>query len=371
VTRLRVAQVAPLYEPVPPIAYGGTERVVGWLTDELMRRGHDVTLFASGDSITRARLIPGCARSLRADGCEDAIGYHVAMLDDVFRRAAHGDFDVLHFHTDYLHLPLLEREWHPAVTTLHGRLDLRCHQGVFRRFAHHHFVSISDAQRAPMPWLGWAATIHHGLPRDLHHASADGGDYLAVLGRLSPEKGLEDAIEIAARAGRRLRVAGKMDRHDQRYIERVRPLLALPHVEFVGEIGGAVKDAFLAGASALLFPIDWPEPFGLVMIEAMACGTPVIAYRRGSVGEVIDDGDTGFIADGIDGAVAAVARAATLDRAAVRAGFERRFTVERMIDDYLRVYRELLERKEDHARGVARHGVGGAAARAAFRASGS
>jgi glycosyltransferase involved in cell wall biosynthesis len=370
---MRIAQVSPLYERVPPIAYGGTERVVAYLTDELVARGHDVTLFASGDSETRATLVPGCAKALRLGGCdEDPIAAHVAMIDEVFRRADR--FDVIHFHTDYLQFLVLDREPHVAVTTTHGRLDLRDHADVYRRFAHHAFVSISDAQRAPMPWLGWRRTVHHGLPLDLHPFRAGArGDYLAFLGRLSPEKGCDVAIEIARRAGLPLKIAGKRDRRDRTYLEqRLDPLLARsPHVEYVGEIGGRVKDELLGDARALLFPIAWPEPFGLVMIEAMACGTPVVAFRRGSVPEVIDPGVTGAIVDDVDGAVRALDDVARLDRAAVRATFERRFSARRMADDYLALYHDLIEQEQGHGRDLVRRRVAGIAPRAAFRASGS
>jgi glycosyltransferase involved in cell wall biosynthesis len=369
---MRIAQVSPLYERVPPVAYGGTERVVSYLTEGLVRRGHEVTLFATGDSITSATLVAGAPRGLRLEAdCTDAIIHHVAMIDEVLQRA--GDFDVLHFHTDYLHFPLLAHLDLPALTTLHGRLDLPDYVRCFRRFADLDFVSISDAQRTPMPWLSWTSTVYHGLPPDLHTPVARTGDYLAFLGRMSPEKGFEDAVEIARRAGLPLRCAGKLDRNDQTYIdEKVRPLLASPGIEYVGEIGGRDKDEFLGGAAALLFPICWPEPFGLVMIEAMACGTPVVAFRAGSVPEVIDEGITGFIVDDVDAAVRAVPRALALDRGDVRATFDRRFSAERMVDDYLEIYRELVARGRGHGReqlAIAR--PGGSGARAALRASGS
>ena len=367
---MRIAQVSPLYERVPPIAYGGTERVVSWLTEELVARGHDVTLFASGDSQTSAELVAGCDVPLRDAGVADPIAPHVAMIDEVFDRIANGEFDVAHFHTDYLHLPLLAREGCAAVTTLHGRLDLVEHRACFRRFAALDFVSISDAQRAPMPWLGWRATVHHGLPRALHPFSPGRGGYLAFLGRVSPEKGLPAAIEIARRAGLRLKIAGKRDRSERAYHREIDHLLREPHVEWVGEIGGHTKDEFLAGARALLFPIDWPEPFGLVMIEAMACGTPTIAYRRGSVPEVIDHGESGFVVDTLDAAVRACAAAAELDRAAVRACFDRRFTVERMTDDYLDVYQLVVDGRDDHVE-LHHSAAGGIGPRAAFRAPGS
>jgi glycosyltransferase involved in cell wall biosynthesis len=369
---MRIAQVSPLYERVPPVAYGGTERVVAHLTDELVARGHEVTLFASGDSSTAARLSAGAPRGLRLDGRHaEATLPHLEMIEGVLARA--GEFDVLHFHTDFLHLAPVSRTGVTAVTTLHGRLDLPEIHPYFRRFAHLDYVSISNAQRAPMPWLGWAATIPHGMPADEHTLGLTPGRDLAFVGRFSPEKGFESAVEIAARAGRRLRVAAKMDPADERYIEeRVKPLLRLPHVEYLGELGIAAKDALLGDSAALLFPIDWPEPFGLVMIEAMAAGTPVIAFRCGSVPEVIDEGVTGFVVANVDEAVAALDKAVALDRRAIRARFEERFSVERMADDYLHLYRELIERGAPHARDQRRHGLGGSSGtRAAFRAPGS
>jgi glycosyltransferase involved in cell wall biosynthesis len=365
---MRIAQVSPLFERVPPTAYGGTERVVSYLTEELVRRGHDVTLFASGDSQTRARLVPGCAEALRPAGrARHHLGYHLAMIDEVFARAA--DFDVIHFHTDLFQFPFARACATPCVTTLHGRLDLDDFEPCFRRFRDQAFVSISDAQRAPMPWLGWRATVHHGLPRALHAFDKRGGDSVVFLGRMSPEKGCEAAIEIALRAGRRLRMAGKIDQEDADYwAARVDPLRARHGIDYVGEIGGRTKDEFLGSAAALLFPIDWPEPFGLVMIEAMACGTPVIAFRRGSVPEVIEDGVTGFVVDDVDGAVAALARIHELDRRRIRETFERRWVVERMTDDYLDVYQELHE--ATHGQPIA-GGSGRRAARPSYRASGA
>ena len=365
---MRIAQVAPLCESVPPSGYGGTERVVSYLTEELVRRGHDVTLFASRDSRTRARLVSGCPRALRAAGADARASafYHLAMVDEVLRRA--GAFDVLHFHIDPFHLPSAARAPTRSVTTLHGRLDLPSVVDCLPRFGELPYVSISDAQRAPLPRLRWVATIHHGLPRELHSPVASPGGYLAFLGRLSPEKGCEAAVAIARRAGVPLRVAGKLDRDDEPYWRRaVLPAVERGELAYVGEIGGGAKDAFLGGALALLFPIDWPEPFGLVMIEAMACGTPVIAFRRGSVGEVVDDGVTGFVVDDVEGAVQAVERVRSLDRRRVRAGFEARFTVERMTEDYLGVYRDVLE-GEHHERALRL--VGGAGGRAARPALG-
>ncbi len=335
---MRIAQVAPLFESVPPRLYGGTERVVAYLTDELVRLGHDVTLFASADSVTNARLVPAATRSLRLDGrCRDSLAHHLTMLEAVGRRRR--DFDVVHFHIDYLHFPWARALGLRHVTTLHGRLDLPDLPGLYREYAEMPLVSISDAQREPLSWANWRATVHHGLPRDPLRFCPRHGGYLAFLGRISPEKGVHDAIAIARRVGVPLRIAAKIDPIDRDYFEhRVRPLLDGEDVELVGEIGEHEKSDFLGNAMALLFPIDWPEPFGLVMIEALACGTPVIATRRGSTAEVVDDGVTGFLVDGVDGAVEAVGRVRTIDRAACRAAFEARFTAARMAADYVAVY---------------------------------
>jgi glycosyltransferase involved in cell wall biosynthesis len=369
---MKIAQISPLFERVPPVGYGGTERVVSYLTEELVRRGHDVTLFASGDSLTGAELVPGCARALRLDGKSQAhLPYHLTMLDEVFARV--DEFDLVHFHIDCIHFPLTARHSVAALTTLHGRLDLDDIHECFQHFKNLSFVSISDDQRAPMPWLDWAGTVHHGLPLDLHTPVERPGDHLAFLGRMSPEKGAETAIEIARRAGMPIRLAGKVDDVDVSYFEqKIRPLFSAGDLEYVGEIGGNAKDEFLGGARALLFPIDWPEPFGLVMIEAMACGTPVVAFRRGSVPEVIDDGVTGFVVDSVDDAVAALAACASLDRRLIRETFERRFSATRMTDDYLQIYEHLLERGATHARATHRHGgTGRRAARASYRSSGT
>jgi glycosyltransferase involved in cell wall biosynthesis len=340
---LRIAQVAPLYESVPPHLYGGTERDVSWLTEELVREGHDVTLFASGDSLTSAKLVAPVARALRLDpDCQDQLALHLIMLEEVFRRQ--GDFDVVHFHCDYLHFPFSRRQRQPHVTTLHGRLDVPGLSRVYREYGGEPVVSISDAQRRPLPWLNWQGTVYHGLPRDLHTPRDGSGKYLAFLGRVSPEKRADWAIEIARRAGMPLKIAAKVDRADRDYFkEQIEPLLkqSEPLVEFVGEIGGAAKDEFLGNAAALLFPIDWPEPFGLVMIEAMACGTPVIAFPRGSVPEVIDEGVTGFVVPDVGAAVRAVGRIGELDRRRCRQVFEERFSAERMARDYLAAYRRL------------------------------
>lgn len=343
---MRIAQVAPLYERVPPALYGGTERVVSYLTDELVRRGHDVTLFASGDSRTRARLAPAAARALRLDpDAGDTLSPHVIELAQVFGRA--DEFDLIHCHVDYLAFPFGRLVRTPTIHTMHGRLDLPHLAPVFRHFHDVPLVSISGAQRMPLRdlRLAWAGTVHHGLPLHGFPFSPQGGSYLAFLGRISPEKRPDLAIEIAKRAGLPLRIAAKVDAVDLAYFEReIVPLFDHRLVEFVGEIGDAEKAAFLGGAMALLFPIDWPEPFGLVMIEAMACGTPVIARGCGSVPEVLDPGQTGFIADTLDELVDAVKRVDTIDRAACRRHVERRFTVERMADDYEAIYRQATNR---------------------------
>ena len=340
---MKIAQVAPLYESVPPRLYGGTERVVSWLTEELVDQGHDVTLFASGDSVTSARLVADTPRSLRLDpGCIDSIAHHVRQLEHVFSLA--GEFDVLHFHTDYMHYPLSRRAGRPRLTTLHGRLDLPELEQLYRAFSDEPVVSISDAQRRPLPWINWLATVYHGLPPALLAPGTGAGGYLAFLGRISPEKAPHTAIEVAQRAGLPLRIAAKLEEVDRAYFKSaVRPLLERADVTWVGEIGEAEKAAFLGQARALLFTIDWEEPFGLVMIEAMACGTPVIALRRGSVPEIMTDGVTGFVVDTPEEAVAAVARLDGFDRGAARRAFEDRFTAARMAGDYVRLYESLLE----------------------------
>jgi glycosyltransferase involved in cell wall biosynthesis len=343
---VRIAQVSPLYESVPPQYYGGTERVVHFLTEELVRQGHEVTLFASGDSVTQARLAAMCEHSLRLDPKSvDALAHHLLMLERVFRSA--DEFDVLHFHIDYLHFPLSRRAGRPNVTTLHGRLDIADLPPLYREFQDMPLVSISDAQREPLSEARWLATVHHGLPADLFHLDERRGDYLAFLGRISPEKRVDRAVEIARRAGLPLRIAAKIDAADKTYFDQeIAPLFDQPFVDYLGEIGEGEKQAFLGGARALLFPIDWMEPFGLVMIEAMACGTPVIAWPGGSVGEVMEHGVTGFIVEDIDDAVEATRATETLDRRQVREVFDRRFTAERMARDYVAVYETLLS---DHA----------------------
>jgi glycosyltransferase involved in cell wall biosynthesis len=339
---VRIAQIAPLYESVPPRMYGGTERVVSYLTEELVAAGHDVTLFASGDSVTSATLVPVTEQALRLDRrCVDPIAHHVRALEEVYRRA--GDFDCLHFHTDYLHFPLSSRLGGPRLTTLHGRLDLPDLPALYGTFRDEPLVSISDAQREPLAWANWKATVHHGLPPDLLRFSPGPGQYLAFLGRISPEKRPDRAIELARRAGLPLRIAAKVDSADRQYFhDRIEPLLDHPGVEFLGEIGERDKERFLGDALALLFPIDWPEPFGLVMIEAMACGTPVLAFRGGSVPEIIQDGVTGFVVNSMKEAEGALHRIGELDRRACREVFEARFTAARMAARYGEVYREAV-----------------------------
>jgi len=346
--------VAPLYESVPPKLYGGTERVVSYLTEELVRLGHDVTLFASGDSLTSAELVPVCDQALRLDAaCVDQMAHHVLMLERVYQEVSR--FDLVHFHIDYLHFPLSRRQDFAHLTTLHGRLDIPDLRPLYREYAEMPVVSISDSQRQPLPGANWLATVYHGLPEDLYTFRPRPGKDLVFLGRISPEKRVDRAIEIAERAGMRLRVAAKVDRADRDYFnEVIKPLLkrAGPRVEFVGEVGGQDKNELLGDAHALLFPIDWPEPFGLVMIEAMACGTPVIAWRRGSVPEVMEDGVTGYVVDDIDAAVRAVERVGGLSRAACRCAFERRFSATRMARDYLAVYRRLLQQRSRTGRSL-------------------
>ncbi|HUF22463.1 MAG TPA: glycosyltransferase family 4 protein [Burkholderiales bacterium] len=338
---MRIAQVSPIIESVPPLLYGGTERVVSTITEQLVPLGHDVTLFASADSRTSARLIPCSPRALRLDPRSvDPLPHYMMMLDQV-RRHAH-QFDLIHFHIDYVHFPLMRELPVPHVTTRHGRQDLWDLDPLFAAYGHMPLVSISDSQRRPHPDANWVATVYHGLSFERDAYAHGSGGYLAFLGRVSPEKRLDRAIEIASMAKRELVIAAKVDRADHEYFETcIKPLLDRPNVRFVGEVGDAGKVELLGGAVALLFPIDWPEPFGLAMIEAMACGTPVIGWNCGSVPEIIDDGVTGRIVESMEGAIAAVNEVASYDRLTVRRRFEERFSAERMVRDYLQVYEQL------------------------------
>ena len=342
--KVKIAQIAPLAESVPPRLYGGTERVVSYLTEELVRLGHEVTLFASGDSSTRAELVPCVPRSLRLAGAKDPLASLVLMLERVRKRA--GEFDVLHFHIEHAHLPVFRGLGRKCVTTLHGRLDLPELGPLYREFNDMPLVSISNFQRQPLPFVNWAGTVYHGLPDEvcpLNPSPPRGpGRYFAFLGRISPEKGLERAVEVARRSGVRLRIAAKVDPVDEEYFRAsIAPLLSDPLIEFIGEVDEAGKPGFLGRAAALLFPIDWPEPFGLAMIEAMSCGTPVIAWREGAVPEIVDEEVTGLIVESIDEAVAAAARIGRLDRTRVRARFDERYSAARMARDYLSIYRSL------------------------------
>ncbi|HZE59448.1 MAG TPA: glycosyltransferase family 4 protein [Burkholderiales bacterium] len=347
---MKIAQIAPLAESVPPKLYGGTERVVSYLTEELVRLGHDVTLFASGDSETSASLLASSRRALRLDAAiRDPLAPVTLMLEQV-RRRAH-EFDILHFHLEHVHFPLFRPLARKTVTTVHGRLDLAELAPLYREFSDMPLVSISDCQRAPLPFANWVGTVHHGLAAEVcpfnpaFNQSARSG-YYAFLGRVSREKGVDRAIEIARRAGVRLRIAAKVDRDDEDYFHsHIVPLLAAPGIEFIGEVNEEQKPAFLGNAAALLFPVGWPEPFGLAMIEAMSCGTPVIAWPHGAVREVVEDGRTGFIVDSIEEAIAALECAPRLNRLAVRQRFEERFSAARMAHDYLSVYRALGRRR--------------------------
>jgi len=344
---MKIAQIAPLMESIPPRLYGGSERIVSYVTEELVAQGHDVTLFASGHSITRAKLVPCCAQALRLNpAVRDIIPYYMLMLDKVRRMAS--DFDILHFHIDQFHFPIFSATEHRTVTTLHGRQDLPDLKHLYSGFPNMPLVSISHAQRTPVPDASFVDTVHHGLPRDLltPNLSPKGG-YLAFLGRISPEKRVDRAILIARAVGLPLRIAAKVDRVDEEYFRaEIEPLLASPGVDYIGEIDDRRKSQFLGEASALLFPIDWPEPFGLAMIEAMACGTPVLAFRNGAVAEVIEDGLTGYVVDNVDEAIAKLAHVLELDRARVRRRFEERFSVTRMAHDYVKIYTRLIGKRQ-------------------------
>jgi glycosyltransferase involved in cell wall biosynthesis len=340
---MKIAQVAPLYESVPPHGYGGTERVVSYLTEELVREGHDVTLFASGDSKTAARLVPCAPRSLRLGKAVDTLAHHILMLEHVFQHA--DKFDIIHFHIDYLHFPLSRRGSFNQLTTLHGRLDLPDLPLLYDEFSEMPLVSISNSQRKPLPQANWIGTVYHGLPPGSFTFREKAEKYLLFLGRISPEKRVDRAIEIAQRTHCKLKIGAKIDRVDRYYFNKhIKHLLEHPTIEFVGEVGHEKKNELLGGASALLFPIDWPEPFGLVMIEALACGTPVIAFTGGSVPEIIIQGKTGFIVDEIEEAVDAVHRISSIDRRECRQEFEDRFTDRHMARGYVRIYEQRVAR---------------------------
>src|SRR5271168_2558582 len=349
---MRIAQVAPLTEAVPPKLYGGTERVVHWLTEELVALGNDVTLFASGDSRTSAKLDATWPRALRLDGSvRDPNALHMVMLERVRQKCDDEEFDFLHFHLDYYPFSLFFRQPTPFLTTLHGRLDLPEHQPVFTTFSSVPVISISNAQRRPVPQANWAGTIYHGLPENLLTPRPVHPSYLAVLGRIAPEKGVDRAIKIAIRCGIPLKIAAKIDRADQDYYDEVmRPLMDHPLVEYIGEISDLEKSDFLSSAIGLLLPIDWPEPFGLVMIEAMACGVPVVAFNRGSVSEIVEDGVTGFVVEDETSAAGAVRDVASLSRNAIRRRFEERFTARRMAEDYIHLYRKLIDGRRTRPR---------------------
>lgn len=358
---MRIAQVAPLWESVPPQRYGGTERIVSYITEELVRQGHDVTLFASGDSVTQARLESICPQALRLNsGIFNRDAPMMMLLERGFGAPA-GTFDLIHSHVDFLGFPVARRSSTPVLTTLHGRQDLPELVPVFREFSDMPLISISDAQRRPLPWANWLETVHHGLPEDLYSYHAPTGKYLAFLGRISPEKCPEQAIEVAKRVGMPIRIAAKVDPADRDFFKaKVEPLMDHPLVEFLGEITDQEKNQFIGEAYALVCPYDWPEPFGLVLIEALACGTPVLAYRRGSIPEIIEDGVTGFVSENIGEMAASVTRVDSIDRARCRAAFDQRFTARRMAQDYVKCYERLIEAKQvaaDAAPRTGRHSV--------------
>lgn len=343
---MRIAQIAPPVERVPPEGYGGTERVVSFLTEALVDLGHEVTLFASGDSVTRAKLRPVCAQSLRRmPDCRDYLPYVLLEIDAALRSEA--EFDLLHFHTEFLHFPFFRRCPNRSVTTLHLRLDTPDVAALFHGFPEMPVVAISEAQRRKLPHAGWAGTVHHGLPETLYSLGTGAGGYLVFLGRISAEKRPDLAIEIARRAGLDLVIAAKLDpRHDAEYMEIVRPLLSLPHVHFVGEVNERQKQSLLGDAIAMLFPIQWPEPFGLSAVESLACGTPVIAFPHGAIPEILEPGVTGFIVQNVEEAAQAVPQAAGLSRKQIRLSFEKRFTAARMARDYLEIYERLFRMTE-------------------------
>lgn len=342
---MKIAQVAPILERVPPKRYGGTERVISYLTEELVKQGHDVTLFAAGDSITRAKLVSPITQSKRFDTTrQEWLVYQSIMMDQLMELAS--EFDLIHFHTDFLHFSIARNLPVPYLTTLHGRLDLPELEPLYRHFDHVPLISISDSQRLPLPWANWLGTVHHGLPENLYQFNASPEDYFAFVGRVSPEKGLDRAIDIALRCGVPLRIAAKVDKQDETYFKEViKPLLSHPLIDFIGEIGEPEKQVLIANAKAFLFLIDWPEPFGMVMIESFACGTPVIAYRHGAVPEIMEDGVTGFIVGNQEQAMQAAGKVGSLDRRLCLKRFEERFTVKHMAQDYLHIYQRIQNKK--------------------------
>jgi glycosyltransferase involved in cell wall biosynthesis len=343
---LKIAQVAPLYESVPPRLYGGTERVVYWLTEELVNQGHEVTLFASGDSLTTARLVSVCEQALRLNPeCFDPLAHHINLVQQVVHEK--DEFDIIHFHIDYLHFPVSRNQNLSQLTTLHGRLDIPDLQPLYREFSEMPVVSISNSQRRPLPWINWHGTVYHGMPMNTFKPYTEPGQYLAFLGRISPEKGTDEAIEIAKKAGMPLKIAAKVDRVDKDYFEaKIKPLMKSKLIEYIGEINDLEKNDFLGHAAALLFPIRWNEPFGIVMIEAMACGVPVVAYPRGSVPEIIENGVTGYLVNDKKDAAKALENILAIDRRICRRAFEERFTDERMANDYLTLYQRIV--KQEH-----------------------
>lgn len=340
---MKIAQISPLYESVPPKLYGGTERIVSFLTEELLKQGQDVTLFASKDSKTSAKLVPCCDHALRLDkNCLDQLASHILQLEQLQQRME--EFDIVHYHIDHIHFPFAKRAGKSHITTLHGRMDIPEYKALFREFNQIPLVSISYSQRRPLPWVNWVRNIYHGLPADLYRFHEKEGKYLAFLGRISPEKGIARAIDIAKRAGIPLKIAAKIGKADQEYYEKeIKHLLDDPLVEFIGEIGEHEKSDFLGNALATLFPIDWPEPFGLVMTESMACGTPVIAWEKGSVPEIIEEGLNGFVVNSQQEALQAINKLHTIKRRDCRETFEQRFTDKRMAKDYISVYEQQLE----------------------------
>jgi glycosyltransferase involved in cell wall biosynthesis len=352
---MKIAQISPLYESVPPKAYGGTERVVSYLTEELVNQGHEVTLFAPGDSCTKAKLISHVDSGLRLSNSVDPLAHHIVQLQEVWERKR--EFDLLHFHTDYLHFPTTFSNTNPPhLTTLHGRLDIPELKFIYNKFSSQPVVSISYSQRTPIPRANWLETIYHGLPIDLYNQGQGDGDYVAFIGRISKEKRPDRAIEIAKQAGMKIKIAAKIDKVDEDYFNaEIAHLLEQDHVEFIGEIGDHEKSSFLGKAKALLFPIDWPEPFGMVVIESFACGTPVVAFNHGSVPEIVDQGETGFIVNSMDEAVKALKNINLLDRNRIREIFEKRFTASVMATNYIRLYEKLIGKTKVLTNGFLTH----------------